>query len=101
MKILHNKFATILLTVSLVCALTIANAAQTKSSSRSERTSVNQENGNWNWHHNDSSVDLHVSILGRVEFADDYSDITSISDGGDIRVKDDRGGVIRKFEASA
>ena len=101
MKILRNKFATILLTVSLVCALTIANAAQTKSSSRSERTSVTQENSNWNWHHNDSSVDLHVTIRGRVEFADDYSDITSISDGGDIRVKDDRGGVIRKFEASA
>lgn len=100
MRILRNKLATILLTLSLVCALAIANAAQTKSSSKSERTSVNQENNTWNWHHNDNSVDLHVTIRGKVEFADDYSDIKSIGDGGDIRVKDDRGGVVRKFEAS-
>jgi len=75
---------------------------QEKTSSQSERTSVNQENNNWNWHHNDSVLDLHVTIHGQVEFADDYSDIKSISDGGEIRVKEDRrGGAVRKFEASA
>lgn len=101
MTTLRNKLAAISLSLSVICALTFAITAQTKSSSKSERTSVNQENNTWNWHHNDSTVDLHVTIRGKVEFADDYTDIKSISDGGDVRVKDDRGGAVRKFEASA
>ncbi len=101
MTTLRNKLAAISLSLSVICALTFASTAQTKSSSKSERTSVNQENNTWNWRHNDSTVDLHVTIRGKVEFADDYSDIKSISDGGDIRVKDDRGGAVRKFEALA
>lgn len=101
MTTLRNKLAAISLSLSIICALTFAITAQTKSSSKSERTSVNQENNTWNWHHNDSTVDLHVTIRGKVEFADDYTDIKSISDGGDVRVKDDRGGAVRKFEASA
>ena len=97
---LRNKLAAILLSLSVIC-LNSASVAQTKSSSKSERTSANQENNNWNWHHNDSTVDLHVTIRGRVEFADDYSAITSITADGEIRVKDDRGGEVRKFEATS
>lgn len=96
---LRNRFTAILFPLSLVCALPLASASQTKSSSKSERTSVNQENNTWTWHHNDNAVDLRVTIRGKVEFADDYTDITSISEDGDIRVKDDRGGTLRKFEA--
>lgn len=81
----------------LTCALTFA-AAQTRSS-RSE-TIVNSENRTWNWQHNDRTINLQVTIRGKVEFADDYSDITSISDNGEIRVKDYQGGIVRKFEAS-
>jgi bla regulator protein blaR1 len=100
MTTLRNKLALISLSLSLICALTFATGAQTKSSSKSERTSGNQEDNTWNWHHNDNAVDLRVTIRGKVEFADDYSDVKSISDGGNIRVKDDRGGTVRKFEAS-
>src|SRR6185295_18144175 len=76
---------------------------QTKSSSssKSEHMSVRQENSNWNWHRNDDSEDLSVTIRGKVEFEDDYSDIKSITDGGDIRIKHNRHGVVRKFEASS
>jgi len=63
--------------------------------------SVRQENSNWNWHRNDDSEDLSVTIRGKVEFEDDYSDIRSITDGGDIRIKHNRHGVVRKFEASS
>ena len=98
---LRNKFAAISISLSVICALNNATTAQTKSSSKTDRTSVNQENGNWNWHHNDSTVDLYVTIRGKVEFADGYSDITSITADGEIRVKDDRGGELRKFEATA
>ncbi|MEK6321089.1 MAG: hypothetical protein AABN33_05340 [Acidobacteriota bacterium] len=103
MSILRNKLAAILLSLSVILSFTFASSAQTKSSvsSKSERTRVSQEDNNWNWHHHDGSVDLQVTIRGKVEFADDYSDIKSISYGGEIRVKDDRGGVLRKFEATA
>jgi len=97
-----KKLAAMSLSLSVFCAVTLVCLAQTKSSTRSVRTSVNEEKSSWNWHHNDSAVDLQVTIRGKVEFADDYSDIKSISDGGNIRVKDDRrGGQVRKFEASA
>ena len=101
---LRNKLA-ILLSLSVILSLAVAGAAQTKastpSSSKSERTSVREDDNNWNWRHHDGSVDLQVTIRGKVEFADDYSDIKSISYGGEIRVRDDQGGVLRKFEASA
>jgi hypothetical protein len=92
--------------VSMICLFareSVSQTTQTKSSgsSKSERTSVHQENRNWNWNHNDDEGELHVMIRGKVEFADDYSDISSISPDGYIRVKDEpRGGVVRKFEAS-
>lgn len=97
-----NKLAAISLSLSLICSLAVACAAQTKTSSRAEKTSVNTERNNWNWHRNNEEADLHVTIRGKVDFADDYRDIKSISDGGDIRVRDDRrGGVVRTFEASS
>ncbi len=93
----------LLATSFLLARDTISQTTQTKSStsSRSERTSVHHENSNWNWHRNDDAEELHVSIRGKVEFTDDYSDIKSISDAGDIRIKHDRHGVVRKFEASS
>lgn len=104
MTLLRNKL-TIILSLSAILSLAVAVAAQTKasasSSSKSERTSISDDDNNWNWHHHDSSVDLHVTIRGKVEFTDDYSDIKSISRGGEIRVRDERGGVLRKFEATA
>jgi hypothetical protein len=102
---LRNKLAAILLSLSIILSLAVAGAAQTKASStgssKSERTSIREDDNNWNWHHRDGSVDLQVTIRGKVEFADDYSDIKSISYGGEIRVRDDQGGVLRKFEATA
>ncbi|MEK6299719.1 MAG: hypothetical protein AABO41_03285 [Acidobacteriota bacterium] len=94
----------VLLAMSCLLARdTVSQTTQTKSSasSKSERMSVNPQSSNWNWHRNDDSEDLHVTIRGKVEFEDDYSDIKSISDGGDIRIKQDRHGVVRKFEASS
>lgn len=102
---LGNRTALKLSLLAMSCLLardTVSQTTQTKTStsSKSERTSLHQENSNWNWHRNDDSEELHVTIRGKVEFTDDYSDIQSISDGGDIRIKHDRHGVVRKFEAS-
>jgi hypothetical protein len=94
MKITRTTF-TISLIISVLSALTIAAAQK----SRTE-TSSTRENNTWKWHHRDNSVDQSVTIRGRIEFDDDYTDIVSISEGSDIRIHDDRGGSVRKFEAS-
>lgn len=82
----------------------VSQTAKTKSSRTSTRIeqTVNAEENNWNWHHVDKGIDLHVTIRGKVEFADDYSDVTAISPGnGELRITDQRGSVTRKFEATA
>jgi len=103
---LGNRTALGLSLLAMSCLLatdTVSQTTQTKSStsSKSERTSVSKDSSNWNWHHNDDSEDLSVTIRGKVEFTDDYSDVKSISEGGDVRIKHDRHGVLRKFEASS
>jgi hypothetical protein len=82
----------------------ISQTAKTKSSSSSTRVehTVDTDDNTWNWHRVDNGIDLHVTIRGKVEFADDYSDVTAISPGnGELRITDQRGGVTRKFEATA
>lgn len=92
---------------AVVLALPPAGASQTEktrssSSSTVKEHIIREENSNWNWHHVDKNIDLRVTIQGKVEFADDYSDVTAITPGnGQIRITDKQGGVTRKFEATA
>ncbi|HZM90269.1 MAG TPA: hypothetical protein VFF31_27370 [Blastocatellia bacterium] len=72
---------------------------QSSSSAQHNERSLRTDDNEWHWRHSDNGIGLEVRIRGQVEFADDYSDITSISDGGSLRVTDERGGVTRKFEA--
>ena len=88
----------LLLLFAAICALPLVYASQTakgKSSSsttRVEHTSDTDEN-RWNWHHVDDHVDLQVTIRGKVEFAEDYSDVTAISPlGGELRITERRSG---------
>jgi hypothetical protein len=74
---------------------------QASRSATHSENSIRAEDSNWTWRHVEDDIKLEVAIRGRVEFADDYSDVTTISDGGSIRVTDEKGGVTRKFEARA
>ncbi|HSB12049.1 MAG TPA: hypothetical protein VLM38_21360 [Blastocatellia bacterium] len=74
-------------------------STQSADSRRHSEQSIRTEGNTWTWRHVDDDARLEVSIRGHVEFAEDYSDITSISEGGSIRVTDEKGGVTRKFEA--
>jgi len=102
-KIIKATFHLLLLTFA--CALvgdSVASSQTTEvqSSKTVKENSIRTENDNWNWIHKDDSVRLEVTIRGKVEFADDYTDIKSISDdNGRIRIIDERGGESRKFEA--
>jgi hypothetical protein len=91
----------VVFSLPLICASQTAKTRPSSSTTHKER-SINIEDNNWNWHHVDQGVDLHVMIRGKVEFADDYSDVTAIrSSDGELRITDRRGNVTRKFEATA
>ena len=50
----------------------------------------------WEW--SDDSWKLSVAINGKAEFTDDYSDVRSVSEGGSVRIEEDRGGQTRRVE---
>jgi bla regulator protein blaR1 len=84
---MFKKRTTILLLLMTVCALSVAAHAQRDQDSK------------WTWQHRDDDRRLEVTIRGKVEFTEDYTDIKSIPAGGSIRITDERGGTRRKFEA--
>lgn len=49
----------------------------------------------------DGNNGIEARSKGRVEFADDDSDVKSISRGGYLRIKEERGGVVRSLEVVA
>ncbi|HEX5736623.1 MAG TPA: hypothetical protein VF131_27580 [Blastocatellia bacterium] len=75
----------------LICSSFFAIAAQTE-----KRVSERDEQWNWQWREN--NVSLELKLRGRVEFNDDYTDVVSISPGGSLRIKDERGGKTRRVE---
>src|SRR5581483_9363460 len=86
--------------LALLSLLLLAAAVCGAQTTHIENHNDTDEN-RWNWHHVDDHVDLQVTIRGRVEFADDYSDVTAISPAnGELRISERRGGVTRKFEAT-
>src|SRR5262245_26539734 len=87
--------------LSYVPRLDSQSSTNTTKSSKRTSSSINIDDNNWRWRHTDNDARLDVNIRGHVEFADDYSDVTSISDGGSILVIDESGGMNRKFEAVA
>jgi len=74
---------------------------KTSSSKRTNEYSIRTEDNEWHWKHSENGIALEVKIRGQIEFAEDYSDITSISDSGSIQIIDERGGSTRRFEAKS
>jgi hypothetical protein len=69
-----------------------ALAAMQTQRSESRTTSV--------WSHSDDGVKVEVRAEGKVEFTDDYTDVTSISEDGLFQVIDERGGEARKLRVT-
>lgn len=75
-----------------------APGQQASTSKVNSQNWTTQNDGEWTWKWKENDVGLEVVLRGKVEFTDDYSDITSISPGGSLLIKDERGGVTRKIE---
>jgi hypothetical protein len=50
------------------------------------------------WENTDDHLRMRVEIEGKVEFTDDYTDVRDISEGGYVRVEQDRDGQSRRYE---
>lgn len=50
------------------------------------------------WEHSDDGWKFRVEIQGKAEFTEDYTDIRDISDGGYVRLEEDRNGQSRRYE---
>ena len=75
----------------LICSLFFATGAQNESK-------ISERNEQWTWQWRENNVSLEMKLRGRVEFNDDYTDVVSISPGGSLRIKDERGGKTRSIE---
>ncbi len=75
----------------LICSSVLALASQTEKK-------VSEKTEQWTWQWSENGIGLELKIRGKVEFTDDYTDVVSISPGGSLRIKDERGGKTRRVE---
>jgi hypothetical protein len=50
------------------------------------------------WEQSDDGLKMRVEIRGKAEFTDDYTDIRDVSEGGFVRIEEDRYGQSRRYE---
>jgi hypothetical protein len=55
------------------------------------------EHNNWTWNHSDDGKKIEVKVENKVEFTDDYSDVSSIPSDGALRIYDSRTSDVRRL----
>lgn len=50
------------------------------------------------WERSDDGLKMRVEIQGKAEFTEDYTDIRDVSEGGYVRIEEDRHGQSRRYE---
>jgi predicted hydrolase (HD superfamily) len=68
-----------------------ATGAQTQKRSDETRSTMR-------WEHSDDGLKFRVEIQGKAEFNEDYTDIRDVSDGGYVRIEEDRNVQSRRYE---
>ena len=75
-------------------------AASAPQKRNNQSNTISQHNDEWMWRTSDDGVGIEVKIRGKVQFNEDYTDILSLSDGGSLRIKDERGRVTRRLDVT-
>jgi hypothetical protein len=86
-----RRSRTIFLTLAL-CApfLTATSASAQKPKDETRSTTM--------WEQSDGGLKMRVEIRGKAEFTEDYTDIRDVSEGGYVRIDEDRRGQSRRYE---
>src|SRR5436190_23304891 len=82
-------FTLVLAAASLVFLKTTGTLAQKPKDETSSTTT---------WEQSDDGLKMRVEIRGKAEFTDDYTDIRDVSEGGFVRIEEDRYGQSRRYE---
>ena len=99
-------FKRTILFLSLLIAFT-AGVTRSQSSSQNQRTtktrtsthiSQDDQDNRMRWQFSDDDLKQTVEIRGRAEFTDDYKDIRDVSDGGYVKIEEERDRVSRRYE---
>jgi len=56
-----------------------------------QKTETNESKSTWNWIQSDNNKKIEVRVENKVEFNDDYSDVSSIPSDGSLKIIDSRG----------
>jgi hypothetical protein len=81
-----------------VASLTILFCTTFAATAQQRVRTVDENDNQWTWRWSDNGISLEMKMRGKVEFNDDYTDVVSISPGGSLRIKDERGGTTRQIE---
>src|SRR5215207_10165681 len=66
--------------------------------STKKQSSIIDVNGEWTWISTSNGIGVEMKMRGKAQFNEDYTDIVSISDGGWVRIKDNRKHPARELE---
>ena len=94
MNSLYSHIAPKFMLLMLLAAMLVTTghtAAQTPHAEKRSRTT-------WEW--NDDGWRRRVEIQGKAEFADDYSDISSVTEGSLVRIEEDQHGQSRRLDVT-
>ena len=56
-----------------------------------QKTETHEDRSTWNWIQNDNNKKIEVRVENKVEFNDDYSDVSNIPSDGSLKIIDSRG----------
>lgn len=94
MNITSKTLKAILLALVLGAAsFGILKATSSHAQKRTEETRSTMR-----WEHSDDGLKFRVEIQGKAEFNENYTDIRDVSDGGFVRIEEDRNGQSRRYE---
>ena len=89
----------LILVLILACAMApVAAFGQSRTHSRN---SISEDDSIWTWNWSEDGNSLEMSIRGKVEFNDDYTEIKRLAPGSSITIREKRHGQNRRLEVEA
>jgi hypothetical protein len=70
----------------VLCSLALPTQSQTQT-----QTQRSTSSSNWTWNQSDDGKKIEVKVENKVEFNEDYTDVSAIPDEGALRIHDSRG----------
>lgn len=87
-----------ILTFLLFAVLGVLATKAIRSQTQKVTVPKDESRNTMRWEHSDNGERFRMEIRGKAEFNDDYTDIRSVSEGGYVRIEEDRNGQSRRFE---